>query len=173
MQPSSRTPEGESNYCPICGTHFRLEPSYPARDAPCPNCGSLTWFPPLSGDDLAAGTLRRIRLRFRGGCKDGVVVFSDPKDFSEGRGRQYYVLARRGTVGARHREVSIANHGEIRQVLASYHTPVNDLSKDELQEIVQKLRHLKTHVYEITKKQESNEEIVMELTFVGEAEGLR
>jgi hypothetical protein len=41
---SSRTPEGVPNRCPICGSQIRIEPSLPARDAPCPNCGSLVWF---------------------------------------------------------------------------------------------------------------------------------
>ena len=41
---SSRTPEGLPNYCPVCDAHFLLEPSDPAGDAPCPNCGHLVWF---------------------------------------------------------------------------------------------------------------------------------
>lgn len=41
---SSRTPEGEPNGCPVCGHDFCLEPSWPARDAPCPACGHLVWF---------------------------------------------------------------------------------------------------------------------------------
>jgi len=45
MKPSSRTPEGESNQCPICGKEVRIEPSRPPGDAPCPNCGHLLWFP--------------------------------------------------------------------------------------------------------------------------------
>ena len=45
MRPSSRTPEGEPNRCPVCGKGFVLEPSIPPGDAPCPNCGSLVWFP--------------------------------------------------------------------------------------------------------------------------------
>jgi hypothetical protein len=41
---SSRTPEGESNSCPICNAHFFIEPSSPPGDAPCPQCGHLVWF---------------------------------------------------------------------------------------------------------------------------------
>jgi hypothetical protein len=41
---SSRTPEGVPNRCPVCGSKVRIEPSSPARDAPCPVCGSLMWF---------------------------------------------------------------------------------------------------------------------------------
>jgi hypothetical protein len=41
---SSRTPEGESNQCPICGHWVRLEPSIGTRDAPCSRCGNLLWF---------------------------------------------------------------------------------------------------------------------------------
>jgi tetratricopeptide (TPR) repeat protein len=44
MLPSTRTPEGEPNRCQVCGKEFRLEPSRPPGDAPCPNCGSLMWF---------------------------------------------------------------------------------------------------------------------------------
>src|SRR5215831_4565245 len=45
MRPSSRTPEGEPNRCPLCGRAVRLEPSSPPGDAPCPFCGQLLWFP--------------------------------------------------------------------------------------------------------------------------------
>jgi uncharacterized paraquat-inducible protein A len=41
---SSRTPEGRTNRCPVCGSHIVIEPSDPARDAPCPACGHLIWF---------------------------------------------------------------------------------------------------------------------------------
>jgi hypothetical protein len=45
MDISSRTPEGEPNRCPACGNRFRLDPSRPPGDAPCPFCGTLVWFP--------------------------------------------------------------------------------------------------------------------------------
>ena len=41
---SSRTPEGVPNLCPVCGADFKLEPSNPPGDAPCPYCGHLVWF---------------------------------------------------------------------------------------------------------------------------------
>jgi len=41
---SSRTPEGQPNRCPVCGSHDRVEPSDPAGEAPCPRCGHLLWF---------------------------------------------------------------------------------------------------------------------------------
>ena len=45
MTVSSRTPEGSPHRCPICGKDVRVEPSDPAGDAPCPNCGHLLrWF---------------------------------------------------------------------------------------------------------------------------------
>jgi excisionase family DNA binding protein len=44
MNPSSRTPEGERNSCPVCGHEVHLEPSHPPGDAPCPHCGQLLWF---------------------------------------------------------------------------------------------------------------------------------
>jgi len=45
MTVSSRTPEGSPHRCPICGKSVRVDPSDPAGDAPCPNCGHLLrWF---------------------------------------------------------------------------------------------------------------------------------
>jgi len=44
MIPASRTPEGDPNRCPICGSAIRIDPSRPTDDAPCPNCGHLLWF---------------------------------------------------------------------------------------------------------------------------------
>ena len=41
---SSRTPEGILGDCPNCGAAICVEPSWPAGDAPCPDCGSLVWF---------------------------------------------------------------------------------------------------------------------------------
>ena len=46
MEPSSRTPEGEPNRCPVCGKALQIEPSRPPGDAPCPHCGTLLWFDP-------------------------------------------------------------------------------------------------------------------------------
>jgi tetratricopeptide (TPR) repeat protein len=57
MQPSTRTPEGEPNRCPVCGKEFRLEPSRPPGDAPCPHCGCLNWFGP-SADDRATDAVQ-------------------------------------------------------------------------------------------------------------------
>jgi hypothetical protein len=44
MLPSSRTPEGLPQRCPVCGNEVRIEPSAPPGDAPCPFCGCLLWF---------------------------------------------------------------------------------------------------------------------------------
>jgi mannitol/fructose-specific phosphotransferase system IIA component (Ntr-type) len=44
LSPSTRTPEGQPNECPICGNAVVIEPSSPAGEAPCPNCGCLLWF---------------------------------------------------------------------------------------------------------------------------------
>lgn len=44
MEPSSRTPEGEPNACPVCGKRVQIDPSRPPGDAPCPHCGHLLWF---------------------------------------------------------------------------------------------------------------------------------
>jgi acyl carrier protein len=46
MPIASRTPEGWPNRCPICGSEWRIEPSQPQGDAPCPVCGHLVWFDP-------------------------------------------------------------------------------------------------------------------------------
>ena len=51
---SSRTPEGWPNTCPVCGHALRIEPSsFPIRDAPCPDCGTLLEF-----DEPAAITIQ-------------------------------------------------------------------------------------------------------------------
>ena len=44
MQPSTRTPEGDHQRCPICGNEVRIDPTRPPGDAPCPHCGALLWF---------------------------------------------------------------------------------------------------------------------------------
>src|SRR5579863_9697606 len=44
MKPSSRTPEGVPNLCPVCGHKVYITPSRPPGDAPCPRCGHLLWF---------------------------------------------------------------------------------------------------------------------------------
>jgi PTS system fructose-specific IIA component/PTS system nitrogen regulatory IIA component len=49
MPPSSRTPEGEPNRCPVCGHDVLIEPKLPVGDAACPNCGQLLWFPMSAG----------------------------------------------------------------------------------------------------------------------------
>lgn len=50
MATPTRTPEGESNYCPVCGHVVCVEPSRPPGDAPCPFCGTLLWYVPgISG----------------------------------------------------------------------------------------------------------------------------
>ena len=50
MEPSTRTPEGEPNRCPVCGKSLQIEPSRPPGDAPCPHCGHLLWFGPKEPD---------------------------------------------------------------------------------------------------------------------------
>ncbi len=44
MTPATRTPEGDSGRCLVCGSDVTLEASVPPGDAPCPNCGCLVWF---------------------------------------------------------------------------------------------------------------------------------
>jgi mannitol/fructose-specific phosphotransferase system IIA component (Ntr-type) len=57
MPPSSRTPDGEPNRCPVCSHDVVLEPSRPSGDATCPYCGQLLWFP------VSAGSWGLLRLR--------------------------------------------------------------------------------------------------------------
>lgn len=45
---STRTPDGEPNFCPVWGSAVSIEPSRPPGDAPCPKCGHLLWFAPVS-----------------------------------------------------------------------------------------------------------------------------
>ena len=45
---SSRTPEVQPNCCPVCRKGVAMEPSQPFGDAPCPHCGCLLRFEPLS-----------------------------------------------------------------------------------------------------------------------------
>ena len=58
MIPSSRTPEGQPNVCPVCGHAVSIEPSAPTGDATCPFCGHLLLFPATGGLDRARGFLR-------------------------------------------------------------------------------------------------------------------
>lgn len=54
MTISSRTPEGEANFCPVCQQETVTEPSeHPRRDATCPHCGSLLLFGPGEAAMLA------------------------------------------------------------------------------------------------------------------------
>ena len=51
MTPTSRTPEGQPIHCPVCGHLVVIEPSTPTREAACPSCGFLLWFPQIVGRD--------------------------------------------------------------------------------------------------------------------------
>ena len=61
MNPSTRTPEGQPNRCPVCGKPVLIDPSLPPGDAPCPHCGCLLWFPKTPGLESAYG-FRRILI---------------------------------------------------------------------------------------------------------------
>ena len=43
MSNPTRTPEGPTNHCQICGALVTLAPSVPPGDVTCQNCGSLVW----------------------------------------------------------------------------------------------------------------------------------
>jgi hypothetical protein len=67
---SSRTPEGDPNRCAVCHNRFRLSPSSPGNDAPCPYCGTLAWFapvPPTREDGVSVQTGRATPRRADGG----------------------------------------------------------------------------------------------------------
>ncbi len=51
---SSRTPGGSPAHCPVCGALCRSDPSQPAQDTTCPECGSLVW---LAGSTSEAAYL--------------------------------------------------------------------------------------------------------------------
>ena len=56
MNPSTRTPDGSSGRCPVCGKVVSTTPSEPYGDSTCPNCGTLIYLGKpkefLSRDDL-------------------------------------------------------------------------------------------------------------------------
>jgi acyl carrier protein len=84
MTISSRTPEGSFNRCPVCGADVCIEPSVPAGDAPCPNCGHLLWF-------LAIGATVRFYDRGR---------ISEAKRHAAERIAQFLVERRKATAAA-------------------------------------------------------------------------
>ena len=172
MQPASRTPEGEPNRCPLCGNALGLEPSRPPGDAPCPFCGSLLWFDSARESDPVKMPNVRIRLQFRGGCKDGLILAGDPKSLAAEHGQRYCGLAVRGRVGTRVWEVPIAEYGKVLGVLSSYR-PARRLCAEEVRDVVAQLQHVKTHVYEVTRRDETPEAIEMTLDFVCRDEGIR
>jgi len=67
MTVSSRTPERQSNQCPLCDSAFQIEPSSPFGDAPCPSCGTLPWFAKQGDDtmffDSTAAEIKKTRIR--------------------------------------------------------------------------------------------------------------
>lgn len=81
MQPSSRTPEGWANRCPICGHRITANPSLPPGDAPCPHCGHLLWFDPRGGRRHKSNRSERTEMQFehallqmRNGAYDYAIV---------------------------------------------------------------------------------------------------
>jgi hypothetical protein len=171
MRPSSRTPEGEPNRCPVCGNRLCLEPSVPPGDAPCPFCGVLLWFETSGDADFAELRDTRIRLRFRGGCRDGLIFAESPALLLKSHGHRYCSLALRGWVGMKWREVSVAQYGVISKVIEAY-GPVQRLSNEEVRDIVHQLRELEVYVYEIARKEETLEEVSLTLDFLRVDHGL-
>jgi hypothetical protein len=96
MEPASRTPEGETNHCPVCGHEVRLEPSRPPGDAPCPCCGHLLWFPPAaSAATHSLDLLHRVVREWM----SHIAHASDGKYLGEvTSGMRKYIAARRAAV---------------------------------------------------------------------------
>lgn len=165
MNVSSRTPEGEPNRCAVCGRIVCIEPSRPPGDAPCSFCGSLLWFTSASELDSNGTPSLQVRLRFHGGCRDGLIFARDPRSLSESHGYRYYQLAVRGRVGMSWHEVPLSEYGAIAEVLENY-GPASRLCEEEIREIIQQLRHVRSDVYEITRREATHDEIAMHLQFV-------
>jgi hypothetical protein len=66
MQPASRTPEGWSNHCPVCGHDVTVDPTIPPGDAPCPCCGSLLWFSENPRSHVSPESIERTKQQIRG-----------------------------------------------------------------------------------------------------------
>ena len=176
VEASSRTPEGQPNHCPVCGKDLRIDPSRPPGDAPCPYCGSLLWFDSWYEQGPIEDTPGQIRLEFRGGCKDRIVFDSPPRFLVETRGYRYYRLAKTAQLGTRFHDVPFSEYDKIRHALIEHgcdgERTVQDLSRTDVEQIVQKLQDILVHVYEVIKKTEASDMIEVHLRFVEEARGL-
>jgi uncharacterized Zn finger protein (UPF0148 family) len=58
MNTSTRTPEGKTHTCRICGYQFRISPAL-AGDACCPICNTLVW--PHGKDESEEKRKRRLK----------------------------------------------------------------------------------------------------------------
>ncbi len=81
MTISSRTPDGEANFCEVCGNEVVISPSiFPVRDAACPSCGSLLRFSAYYSDaSIENSYLQVLRLFLKVGsnqygCNPGVHI---------------------------------------------------------------------------------------------------
>ena len=106
----------------------------------------------------------------------------------ETSGYRYYHLAKTAQLGSRFHDVPFSEYEKIRQVLIEHaksidelghsfqeldsEQAVHDLSHEDVEQIVQKLRDVLVHVYEVVKRTETKEMIDVHLQFVDEAEGL-
>ena len=74
---SSRTPEGESAECPICGVFVQVESSLYFSDAPCPSCGCLLWFVRLGGQILVVPPTEAARKKGLAKCLSELTGLSE------------------------------------------------------------------------------------------------
>ena len=198
MEPSSRTPDGQPNRCPVCSNEVQLDPSQPAGDATCPFCGSLIWFDLGAAQEPIEDTPERIRIEFDGGCKDGVILEDTPRFLAEENGYRYYGLAVKAEVGMRVREVPFHEYGKLLIALVEHAFPASrrlrslrwasiaeyvrslqeqlhsakELSPDDVEQITQRLQHVTVHVYEVTAVARTDNKTHLVLQFVEESLGL-
>ena len=119
-----------------------------------------------------AGNARvRITLRFHGGAKDGIEISGSPQAISEAHGYRYYLLAMNCALGAQYREVPISESWVLIKAVGSY-TAIRDISHEEIDCLAHELHELKTHIYEVTRRKETSDRIVIDLTFVREDAGI-
>ncbi|HEX3657754.1 MAG TPA: hypothetical protein VHV55_18335 [Pirellulales bacterium] len=106
------------------------------------------------------------RFNFHGGFLDGLSLVSGRNH--EGLplpGQRYVFLTDRGRVGARFREASPERDAEMKRLIDESPQPI-DL--EQLKEFAARLERLGSQIYEVTRRDERPDEIVVHVNFVGE-----
>ena len=89
----------------------------------------------------------------------------DFKSLSKSYGYRYCLLALRGRLGMKWREVSITEYGLISEILRQYGR-VRSLCDEDIEHIRGQLQNMKTYVYEVKRREETPDEIAIALAFV-------